>query len=95
MFKLEIFLNVEFGPYQNFVAAVLFQSSTLKHRSRSADGRCQFLDKAVITVGELLDFRQLLLQDGPPLFVESASDEVTPEAALYPLTARVLQTMAL
>ena len=88
-------LKIYLGSHQNFVTAVLFQSSALEHSRRSADGHSQFLEKAVIAVGELLDFSQLLLQDAPPLFVESASDEVTPEAALYPLAARVLQTMTL
>ena len=52
--------EIEFPPHQNFVAAVLFQSSSLEHRRRSANSRGKFLDEAIMAVIELLDFRQLL-----------------------------------
>ena len=82
-------------PHQNFVSAVLFQTSALEHRRRSPNCRGQFFDKAVISIWELLDFNQLLLQDAPPHFMKPASYQIASEAALYPFTACVFQTMTL
>ena len=81
--------------YQNVVSSIFFQSPTLKHCRRSADNGSQFLNKTVISIGDLLDFGQLLFQDAPPGFMDITSSEVAPEVALYSLAARSLQTMTL